>query len=291
VPVELSRVLPFRSQRAGSPSAIETIIRPNRGLSLGVVEILRHRHLLYFLAWRDVKVRYKQTFFGVAWAVLQPLLLMAVFGLFFGRLAGLPSDGLPYPVFALAALVPWTFFSNAFSGAAQSVVRNSALVSKVYFPRLLIPLAAGASFILDFLIATVLLLVVQLFWGVHPNGRILLLPIIAAMALLGASAFGVWLAALNVRYRDVTYVIPLLLQALMFASPIGYPSSIIPSPWKAVYGLNPVAGMIEGFRWSACDARTSPFALLLVSAGVIGVALVGGLLYFRSTERTFADII
>jgi lipopolysaccharide transport system permease protein len=203
----------------------------------------------------------------------------------------LPSDGLPYPVFALAALVPWTFFSNAFSGSAQSVVRNSALVSKVYFPRLLIPIAAGASFILDFLIATVLLFVVQLFWGVHPNARVLLLPVIALMALLGALAFGVWLAALNVRYRDVAYVIPFLMQALMFASPIGYPSSIIPSPWKLLYGLNPVAGMIEGFRWSASDAQTSPFELLLVSAGVITVALFGGLLYFRATERTFADII
>jgi homopolymeric O-antigen transport system permease protein len=268
-----------------------TTIRPTRGIAFGVREVLIHRHLLYFLSWRDVKVRYKQTFFGVAWAVIQPLLLMAVFGLFFGRLAGLPSDGLPYPVFALAALVPWTFFSSAFSGAAQSVVRNDALVSKVYFPRLLIPVAAGASFILDFAIATGLLLIVQLFFDVHPNIRIVLLPAIAALALLGALAFGVWFAALNVRYRDVNYVIPFLMQALMFASPIGYPSSIIPAPWKLLYGLNPVAGIIEAFRWSACDAQNHPFGLLAVSSLVILVALAGGLLYFRATERTFADLI
>lgn len=272
-------------------SGVTTTIQPRHPWTLGLKELWRYRQLLYFLTLRDVKVRYKQTFFGFLWAVMQPLLLMGVFGLFFGRLAGLPSDGLPYPVFALAALVPWTLFSNGFGGAAHSVVRNTNLVSKVYFPRLAIPFAACASFLLDFVLATGVLGVLQAFYGIYPTWRWLALPLLGAFVLLGALAVGIWFAALNVRYRDVVYVVPFMTQALMFASPIGYPSSIIPEQWRPLYGLNPVAGIIEAFRWAAAGSETLPVGLIAVSVGVTAILLVTGLLYFHRTERTFADVI
>jgi lipopolysaccharide transport system permease protein len=268
-----------------------TTIEPRHPLTLGLKELWQYRQLLYFFTWRDVKIRYKQTFFGAAWAVVQPILLLGVFGLFFGRLAGLPSDGLPYPVFALAALVPWLLFSNSFSGAAQSVVKNTNLVSKIYFPRLAIPVSAGGSFALDFVLATGVLVVLQSFYGIFPTWRFVVVPALGLLTLLAALAFGVWLAALNVRYRDVAYVVPFATQILMFASPIGYPSSLIPEPWRALYGINPVAGLVEGFRWAASGSQVNPAPMLAVTVVVTFAVLLTGLLYFHRTERTFADVI
>ena len=267
------------------------VIQPRRAWTLGLRDLWRYRQLLYFFTLRDVKVRYKQTFFGAAWAVIQPLILLGVFGVFFGRLAGLPSNGLPYAVFALAALVPWTLFGNSFASAAQSVVRNTSLVSKVYFPRLAIPISAGGSFLLDFVLATAVLVVLQSFYGITPTLRFFAVPLLGAFALLAALSLGIWFAALNVRYRDVAYVVPFITQALMFASPIGYPSTLIPEPWRVLYGLNPIAGVIESFRWAASGAHTLPLGMLAVSVGTSLVLFATGLVYFQRTERTFADVI
>ncbi len=268
-----------------------TVIEPGRPWSLGLEGVWRSRELLYLLVWRDVKIRYKQTFFGGSWALIQPILLMGVFGLFFGRLAGLPSDGLPYSVFVLAGLVPWTFFSNGMTAASRSVVASADLVAKVYFPRLLIPIGSAASFAVDFLFAFLFLLAVEPFWSIYPTWRMVFVPLLAVFALLVALSIGVWLAALNVRFRDVAYTTPFIVQLLMFASPIGYPSTIIPKSLRALYGLNPIAGLVEAFRWSAAGSRTHPLGQLAVSIGVTAVLLVGGLVFFGRTERSFADII
>jgi homopolymeric O-antigen transport system permease protein len=273
---------------AGGPT---TVIAPQRTWSLGLRSLWAHRELSYFLTWRDVKLRYKQTFFGAGWALIQPVLLMGVFGLFFGRLAGLPSDGLPYSIFVLAGLVPWTFFSSALSGSSRSVVASSHVVSKVYFPRLILPVAAASAFLVDLAIATAFLIVVEPFWGIYPTWRFVLIPPLCVLALLIALSLGVWLAALNVRYRDIVYTVPFLIQALMFASPIGYPSTIIPEQYRALYGLNPLAGLIEGFRWSTANATTNPLSEVVVSFIVACVLLVLGLVYFTRSENSFADII
>ena len=268
-----------------------TVIQPGRGWSLGLSELWRHRQLVYFLTWRDVKVRYKQTFFGAAWAILQPVMLMGVFGLFFGRLAGLPSGDLPYAVFVLSGLVAWTLFANAYANAAQSVVRNTNLVSKVYFPRLAIPVGSACSFVLDFLFAVGILFVIQAFYGIGPMWRWFAIPAMGVFTLVTALAVGIWFAALNVRYRDVVFVVPFLTQALLFASPIGYPTGLIPSDWLLLYGVNPVAGVVEGFRWASSGGGDFPFGLIVVSAAMTTLLLVTGLAYFRRTERTFADVI
>jgi lipopolysaccharide transport system permease protein len=274
-----------------SPAATTITIEPKGRWSLGLRDIFRSRELLYLLVWRDVKIRYKQTFFGGAWALLQPILLMGVFGLFFGRLAGLPSDGIPYSVFVLAGLVPWTLVSNALAASARSVVASSDLVSKVYFPRLLIPVGAASSFAVDFFFALLFLLAIEPFWSIYPTWRIVFVPLLMIFALLVALSIGLWLAALNVRFRDVAYTMPFLVQLLMFASPIGYPSSIIPSNLRPLYGLNPLAGLLETFRWSTANAGTDFMGELLVSVVVTAVLLVGGLVYFGRTEQGFADII
>lgn len=267
------------------------VIQPRHSWSLGLRDLWSHRELTYFFVWRDIKLRYKQTFFGAGWALIQPIMLMGVFGLFFGRLAGLPSDGLPYSLFVLAALVPWTFFSNALAAASRSVVASSQVVSKVYFPRLIIPVAAAGAFLVDFILAFGFLAVVQPFWGIYPTWRFVFIPALGVFALLTALSLGVWLAALNVRYRDVIYTVPFLIQALMFASPIGYPSSLIPEHLRAFYGLNPLAGLIEGFRWAAIGATTNPGPQVAVSFAVTIVLLISGLVYFGRSESSFADII
>jgi lipopolysaccharide transport system permease protein len=270
-----------------------TVIEPSRGwlLSLGLEGLWEYRELLYFLTWRDIKVRYRQTIIGAVWAVLQPVLMMLVFGLFFGRLAGLSSEGKPYAVFAFAALVPWTLFSQALRGAADSVVRSGALVSKIYFPRLIAPLASAGSFIVDFVLALVVLFGIMGFYGIYPSGRIVWLLPLTIFTLVAALAVGIWLAALNVRYRDVAYVVPFLIQLWLFASPVGYSTTIVPGVWRTLYGLNPMVGIIEGFRWSVVGTTTTPGPIVAVSAAVTLLLLFGGLLYFRRTERTFADVI
>ena len=269
----------------------EIVIQPRRPWSLGLFSLWTHRELTYYLVWRDIKLRYKQTFFGAGWALIQPIMLMGVFGLFFGRLAGLPSDGLPYSMFVLAALVPWTFFSSAMAASSRSVVTSIQIVSKVYFPRLIIPVAAAAAFLVDLALAFAFQVVVQPFFGIYPTWRFVFIPPLAVFALLTALCFGIWLAALNVRYRDIIYTVPFLIQALMFASPIGYPSTLIPPDLRALYGLNPLAGLIEGFRWASADSTTHPWSEVAVSFGMTIVLLIVGLVYFARSESSFADVI
>jgi lipopolysaccharide transport system permease protein len=286
-----ARSIRRRRAKSGASGLPVTVIQPQQAWSLGLGALWSHRELTYYLIWRDIKLRYKQTFFGAGWALIQPILLMGVFGLFFGRLAGLPSDGLPYSIFVLAALVPWTFFSNALAASSRSVVTSSQVVSKVYFPRLIIPVAAATAFLVDLALAFAFLVAVEPFWGIYPSWRFVFIPALAVNALLTALCLGVWLAALNVRYRDIIYTVPFLIQALMFASPIGYPSTLIPPPLRALYGLNPLAGLIEGFRWASTNSTTHPWSEVAVSFGVTIVLLTMGLVYFSRSQSSFADII
>lgn len=266
-------------------------IEAKRGLrSLGLGELSAHRELLYFLAWRDIKVRYKQTLLGVLWAVIQPLATMVVFSVFFGRLGNLPSDGLPYPIFSLTAVVPWQLFHYSLTFSSMSMVTEARLITKVYFPRLVIPLASVLAGLVDFAIAMCVLFVIMAFYGVTPTTNIVLLPLFVGLVVLAALSVGLWLSALNVRYRDVRHAVPFFAQMWLFASPVAYSSNSVPEAWQWLYGLNPMAGVIEGFRW-ALLGTAPPMATIYVSALCSGAALVGGLYYFRYTEKSFADII
>jgi lipopolysaccharide transport system permease protein len=267
-------------------------VQPSRGwAALRLAELWEYRELLYFLVWRDLKVRYKQTALGAAWAIIQPFMTMVVFNLFFGQLARVPSDGIPYPLFSYAALVPWTFFANGLSQSANSLVGSANLIQKVYFPRLAIPIASVLSGTLDFVLAFVVLLGMMLYYGVAPTLNILWLPALLLLALVTALGAGLWLSALNVEYRDVRHVIPFLTQFWLFASPIAYSSSLLDEPWRTLYGLNPMVGVVEGFRWALLGTQTRPGPVVLVSAAVAVLVLVAGLFYFRSMERTFADTV
>jgi lipopolysaccharide transport system permease protein len=259
--------------------------------ALDLAELWRYRDLLYFLTARDILVRYKQTLLGVGWAVIQPVFTMVVFSLFFGRLAGIPSDGVPYPVFAFCALLPWQIFATALTSAGNSLVQNQNLITKVYFPRLAIPLAVVGSSLVDFAIAFAVLVVLMLAYGVVPGAAVVTLPLFLLLAVAAALAVGLWLSALNVRYRDVRYVLPFLVQIWLLATPVAYPSSLIPERWRWLYGLNPMAGVVEGFRWALLGVDSSPGPMLAVSAVVTAMLLVGGLYYFRRVERTFADVV
>ncbi len=269
-----------------------TTYEPTRGwLSLRLIEIWYYRELLYFLTLRDIKIRYKQTALGVAWAILQPLITMVIFSVIFGQLANLPSDGIPYPVFSYAALLPWGLFSGALQRAGTSLVANSNLITKVYFPRLVIPISAVAAGLLDFLIAFIVLLGLMLFYKIQLTWMILTIPLFMLLAILTALAVSLWLSALNVQYRDVQHIIPFLIQAWMYASPVAYSAGLIPTgPWRIIYGLNPLAGVIQGFRWALLGA-SPPNELLIVSIVIVLILLVSGLYYFRRMERTFADVI
>jgi lipopolysaccharide transport system permease protein len=269
-----------------------TWIRASRGWSVpDLRELWRYRELLYFLVWRDVKVRYKQTALGAAWAILQPFATMVVFSLFFGRLARVPSDGVPYPVFAFTALVPWTFFANGLTLSTQSLVQGQNLLKKVYFPRLAIPTAAVLSGLVDFALAFVVLAGMLLFYGIAPGARALWLLPLLLLALATSLGVGLWLSALNVRYRDVAYVVPFLVQLWLFATPIAYPSSLLAEPWRTVYGINPMVGVVEGFRWALLGTGSAPGGALVVSSLAAAALLVGGAFYFRRLERTFADVV
>ena len=268
-----------------------TIEPPRGALQLGVRELWEHRELLYFLTWRDIKVRYKQTALGVAWAVLQPLATMAVFSLFFGRLARMPSEGVPYPLFAFTALVPWTFFANGLTQAANSVVLNQNLVTKIYFPRLAIPIATVLAGAVDFVLAFLLLVVLMLYYGVPLSPRTLWIVPFSLLALVTALGVGFWLAALNVQYRDVRYTVPFLVQLWLFATPIAYPSTLLSEPWRTVYGVNPMVGVVEGFRWALLGTGAGPSKMVAVSAVVALLLLVSGAVYFRRMEQTFADVV
>jgi lipopolysaccharide transport system permease protein len=267
-------------------------IRPTRGwAALRLGELWRYRELLYFLVWRDVKVRYKQTLFGVAWVVIQPLLTMIIFTLVFGRMAKVPSDGVPYPIFSYCALVPWTLFSLALTSSGNSLVNNEHLVTKVYFSRLVIPIAPVLVGLVDFSVAFVLLLGMMMYYGVHPGIAMVTLPYFLLLAIGTAVGVGLWLSALNVRYRDVRYTIPFLTQFWLFASPIAYPTSAVPAKWRTLYELNPLTGVVEGFRWSLLGTHGASLAMVLLASVTVAVLVLSGLIYFRRVERTFADVV
>jgi lipopolysaccharide transport system permease protein len=268
------------------------LIRPARGwVSLNLRELWEYRELLYFLIWRDVKVRYKQTALGAAWAILQPFLTMVVFSVFFGGLAKVPSDGIPYPVFSFAALVPWQLFAHALTESGNSLVASQNLITRVYFPRLVIPISAVLAGLVDFAIAFVVLLGMMAYYGIMPTTAILTLPLFLLLAIATALAVGLWLSALNVQYRDVRYTLPFLTQFWMYATPIAYSSSLVPERLRPLYGLNPMAGVVEGFRWALLGKAGNVGPMLIVSALAVAVLLIGGLMYFRRMEDTFADVV
>lgn len=254
-------------------------------------ELWEFRELLYFFAWRDIKVRYKQTVMGVLWAIIQPFLTMIIFSLFFGRLANVPSDGLPYPVFSYAALVPWTFFANALAQASNSLVINANMIKKIYFPRLALPIASVLAGVIDFVLAFVVLLGIMLYYGLVPTINIIWLPFFVLLALVTSLGVSLWLAAMNVQFRDVHYTIPFLTQAWLFVTPIAYPSSLLPEPWRTLYGLNPMAGVVEGFRWALLGTGTAPGKMIIISALVAITLFVSGSFYFRRMEQSFADVL
>jgi len=271
---------------------IITVIEPSKGwLRIDFRELWAYRELLFFLSWRDISVRYKQTVMGAAWAIIQPLLSMVIFSLLFGKLAKIPSDDVPYPIFSYAALLPWQYFSSAMSDSAKSMVGQGKILTKVYFPRLIIPLSALLPPIVDFAIAFVILIGMMIFYGQAVTWRLLWLPLFLLLALATALGVGLWLSAMNVRYRDIGYVIPFLAQFWMYASPVVYPTSLLPERWQLLYGLNPMTGVIEGFRWALLGTNTSPGPITLVSAGVVLLLILSGLFYFRRMEDTFADIV
>ena len=278
--------------RGAATSPPITVIEPRRGwVQLGLRELWEYRELLFFLVWRDVKVRYKQTVLGAAWAVLQPFLTMVVFSLFFGRLAGVPSDDIPYPIFAFAALVPWTLFANGLTQSSSSMVASANLIRKIYFPRLIIPTATVFSGLVDFAIAFLVLLAMMAFYGFAPTVNTLWLPLLLLLALATSLGVGLWLSALNVQFRDVRYTLPFLTQFWLFATPIAYPSSLLDEPWRTLYGINPMVGVVEGFRWALLGTDTAPGPIIAVSSAVAALLLVSGALYFRRMERTFADVV
>jgi lipopolysaccharide transport system permease protein len=265
---------------------------PSRGwVALKLGELWDYRELLYFLSWREIKIRYKQTALGASWALIQPLFTMLIFSLFFGRLAKVPSDHIPYPLFCLAGLVPWTFFANGLTESANSLVTSSNLISKVYFPRLAIPLASVLSGAVDFAISFILLVGMMAFYHQAPPLRCVYLPLFFLLAFVTALGVGLWLSALNVEYRDVRYTIPFLTQLWMFATPIAYPSSLLHEPWRTIYGLNPMVGVVEGFRWALIGTDTAPGPIIAASSVAAVLILVGGAFYFRRMEKTFADVI
>jgi lipopolysaccharide transport system permease protein len=274
------------------PALPVVTIRPSRGwVRVRVGELWEYRELLYFLVWRDLKVRYKQTVLGAAWALLQPLAAMIVFSVFFGRLAKVPSDGVPYPLFAYCALLPWQMFANALTESGNSLVSQQSLIKKVYFPRLILPVTPVLAGAVDFGIGFVLLLGLMLWYGMVPGAAIVLVPLLLLLTMTTAVAVGLWLSALNVQYRDVRYTLPFLVQFWMFATPIAYPSSLVPEKWRPLMGLNPMTGVVEGFRWALLGTRGADLKTFAVSLAVVAVLLVSGVVHFRRLERTFADMV
>ena len=268
------------------------IIRPSRGwVSLRLRDLWEYRELLYFLVWRDVKVRYKQTVLGAAWAIIQPFFTMVVFSLFFGNLAKMPSDGIPYPIFSYAALVPWTFFASGLSQSSNSLVGSANLITKVYFPRLVMPISSVISGTVDFVLAFIVLLGMMLFYGIVPTINVIWLPLLLLLALVAALGVGLWLSAMNVQFRDVRYIVPFLTQFWLFATPIAYPSSLLSEPWRTLYGLNPMVGVVEGFRWALLGTNTAPGLVIIASSLAALFLLVSGAFYFRRMEKTFADVV
>ena len=266
------------------------ITPPSRWWAIPLGELWSYRELLYFFVWRDIKIRYKQTAIGAAWAILQPFLNMLVFSLF-GKLAHIPSDGLPYAIFYYSALLPWMYFAAALQNATNTIVENQRLITKVYFPRLALPLSAVLSGLVDFGVSFLMFLVMMVYYGIRPGAAVLWLPAFLLLAILTALGVGLWLSALNAIYRDVRYVLPFLVQFWMFTSPVVYASSLVPVKWRWLYGLNPMAGVIEGFRWSLTGRGDPPGRMFAVSVGVVIVVLLSGIGYFQKMETTVADVV
>jgi len=267
-------------------------IKPSTGwAALNLKDLWLYRELIYFFTWRDLKVRYKQTLLGASWAILQPVLTMVVFSIFFGGLAKVPSDGVPYPIFSYAALLPWTLFSKALQDASRSLVSSAHIISKVYFPRLILPLSSTLAGLVDFLIAFVVLLVMMFLYGIRPTARLWLLPLLILLALITAIGVSLWLSALNVMYRDVGHMLPFLNQFWMYITPIAYSSSLVPEKWRFFYALNPMTGVVEGFRWALLGMEKSPSITLLISTVISLLVTISGLFYFRRMERKFADLV
>lgn len=274
------------------PAPPATHLRPPQGrIAIGWGDLWAYRDVLYFLTWRDIKVRYKQTALGAAWAILQPLLTMVVFSIFFGALAKIPSGDDPYPVFAYVALVPWTFFANSVTQASNSLVDEEEILTKVYFPRLLVPTAAVLAGLVDVAIAFIVLVGLLLVYGIEPTARVLVVPLLIVFVATTALAVSLWLSALNVRYRDVRYTLPFIVSVWLFASPVAYPSSLVPESWRLIYGLNPMVGVVDGFRWALLGDAEAPGMSLLVSVATVALLFTGGLIYFRRMERSFADAV
>ncbi len=270
----------------------KSILKPSSGwAALNLRDLWLYRELIFFMTWRDLKVRYKQTLLGASWAILQPFLTMVVFSIFFGNLAKVPSDGVPYPIFSYTALIPWTLFSKALQDASRSLVSNSHMITKVYFPRMVLPLSSVLAGVVDFLIAFVVLLGMMFFYKIPPTAKVWLLPLFLLMALVTAVGVGLWLSALNVLFRDINYVLPFLTQFWMYLTPIAYPTSLIPSEWQIFYALNPMTGVVDGFRWALLGTGEPPGITMLVSSIVAVVLLISGLFYFRRMERLFADMV
>lgn len=267
-------------------------ISPSKGwISINLKDIWEYRELLYFLTWRDIKVRYKQTILGAAWAIIQPFFTMIIFSIFFGKLAGISSDNIPYPIFSYAALVPWTFFANGLTQSTTSLVGSANLIQKVYFPRLVVPISAVLSGGIDFFLAFIVLLGMMVFYGIPPTLAIVWLPLFLLLALVTALGAGLWLTAMNVQFRDIRYAVPFLVQAWLFASPIAYSSSLLKQPWKTLYGINPMSGVIEGFRWALLGTDIHPGPMIFVSAIIAVALLISGAFYFRRMEKSFADVV
>ena len=283
-------VAPENAQVEGA--SYDLWIRPSRGwVSLQLKDLWEYRELLYFFVWRDVKIRYKQTALGAAWAIIQPVFTMLVFSIVFGKLAKIPSDGLPYPLFAYAALAPWNFFAQGLTQSADSLIGSGNLIKKVYFPRLAIPVSAVSAGLVDFTISFTVLLGMMAWYRFHVNANMLWLPLLLILAYVTSLGAGLWLSALNVRFRDVKYAVPFLVQFWMYATPIAYPSSLLHEPWRTLYGLNPMAGVVEGFRWAMLGRNTRPGPMIMASAVVAIAILIGGAFYFRRMEKSFADVV
>lgn len=290
------------SELSQAPGAIEppahpappvlSITPPGRWWAIPFAELWENRELVYFFVWREIKIRYKQTAIGAAWAVLQPFLSMLIFTLFFGRLAHLPSEGLPYPIFYYSALLPWMYFSNSLQNATNVIVQNQSMITKVYFPRLALPLASVLSGLVDFAIGFLMFVVLMIYYHVRPGIPLLFFPFFLLLVVLAAAGMGLWLGAMNALYRDVRYVVPFLVQFWLFASPVAYPASLVPAKWRWLYGLNPMAGVIEGFRWSLSGrGGAPPTRLILPSVLIVVAVLVSGLFYFQKMEATIADVV
>ena len=265
---------------------------PARGWQkINLYEIWEHRELLFILAWRDISIRYKQTFLGGLWAVIQPFVTMVIFSIIFGKLAKMPSDNIPYPIFSYTALVPWTFFVNSLNKSSLSLVNSSNLISKVYFPRLILPFSAVIIGTMDFFIAFFILLIMMIFYGIIPTIALIFLPFFILLTLISSLAIGIWVATLNVKFYDLQNALPFIIQAWMFATPIVYPSSLLKEPWRSIYGLNPMSGVIEGFRWALLGTNSFPGAILIVSSITACMLLICGMFYFKRVEHTFADFL